>query len=231
MTQRFYFHDAVTTVGGTLPSGAQLGITPNVEATGATTLRSMDGTPGSSQTSASLATAASTLTSGNTNLFRMFVSPPLAAQTIAASQTITMSVGGSESNGASNMFTAGSLRAYFWRPGTGAVVTGQWNDSGSTAFQPVLNEPGGSQTHCTGTMSSTLERTLQNGDVLVVELYSRQAQAMAVSYTNTVFYDGTTEGSTTSIAAYIDCGVDLAILVADRPPVGHVRQYHQLTSH
>lgn len=193
---KFYFHDAVQSNwgGGTLPdTGTALSGTPTVTASGAGTNRSMDGTIGLAQTSAALTTSATTLT--QSNWFRRFVSAPLAAQTIA-SQTITLRLAASESNANSDMFENNPGGLFQWRPSTGVSID-------SIPFN-AANEPGTSQTACTATRSGTVAFTIRDGDVLIYELWSSQAQAMGVAYTNTVFYDGTTEGSTTNNAAHLE---------------------------
>lgn len=200
MATRLYFHDAASDVAGTLPNPGALksvdGTTLyNVEASDAQTNRSMTETIGAGQTSAALTTDATT--AARTYLFRRFISPPLAAQTIA-SQTITVSVGGQESNTNSDMFESGSIVLSLWRPSTGAHINFL---IGTPAV--VLNEPSTSQTHCTGTQSST-SRTCNDGDVIVCDVVSAQSQNMGNAYTNTVFYDGTTEGSTSNIAAFVN---------------------------
>lgn len=226
MATKFYFHDAATTVGGTLPSVSPALDPPSVTAAGGQTNRSMTETIGAGQTSASLTTLAQT--TQQSNLFRRFISDPIAAQTIA-SQTLTISVGALEANAASDMFEAGSSSIYIWRPGTGAIVNNLVAN-----FFGILNEPGTSQTHCTITGSST-SRTSQDGDVIVFELWSIQSQSMGTAYNNQVFYDGTTEGSTSNIASYLNFANTITFASVARVPrspgvdsgFGHFCKAHQ----
>lgn len=195
MPTKFYFHDATTTVGGTLPAAGTFDLgAPDVTAAGAGTNRSMDATIGVAQTSAALTTLA--IATIQSNVFRRFISPLIAAQTIAA-QVITCRLAASESNTSSDMFEGFMGGLYLWRPGTGAKV-------GSTITWGIGTEPGTTQTAVSGTRTGVGTLTALDGDVLVYELWSQQTQSMAVGYTNTVFYDGTTEGSTTSNAAHIE---------------------------
>lgn len=199
MPTKFYFHDATTTVGGTLPGTALTG-TPDVTASGAGTNRSMDATIGSSQVSATLNTLARTTL--QSNWFRRFISPPIAAQTIA-NQVITVRFAASEANANSDMHEGIVGQLHQWRPSTGANIN-------SISFGPG-NEPGTTQTAITATRVGSIAFTMLDGDVLVWEIWSSQNQAMGTSYANTVFYDGTTEGSTTSNAAHIEFTNDVAL--------------------
>lgn len=216
--QKFYFHDAASGVVGTLPSAstqAQI-VTPAVTATGAGTNRSMDDTAGVSQVSVA-ATSLATTGTPDPIWFRRFVSPPLAAQTIA-SGAWTLSGAGSESSTNSNFqFNFGSL--YAWRPGTGAIV-GSWVFDRTTQSD-ALTEFGTTQTALAPVLSAGVVSsvTLQGGDVLVYELWGDHTsfgQGMATAYTNTLFYDGTTEASTTSCAAFLNAPA--AIKLYDPPP-------------
>ena len=197
MSLKLYLHDATAphNPGGTLPGGTNVaGLTINVTATGASTNRWMNHLIGTSQVSQALTTAALS-TAIQTNWFRRLISDRLEPQTIAA-QTIQIQLGASESNANSDMFENGRWYLAIWRPATGAVVQALVNDTG------LWTEPGTSETNSTKSTTSTAG-TAQGGDILVLELFSAQQQAMAVGYTNTVFYDGTTEGSTTSNAAFL----------------------------
>lgn len=203
---KFYLHAATTGDTGTLPGASTLSVTkatPDVTAAGASTNRSMNGTIGTSQVSQALTTLASTLE--KKNWYRRFCSDPIAAQTIAA-QYVSLHLGLSQSNTNSDprVWTAGSL--WIWRPGTGAKV--------GTALADLTPGTGASTTTLAGTTeeaksatlsgaNTTVSQTSQDGDILVFEMWTDQTQLMATAYTNTVFYDGTTENSTTNNAAYL----------------------------
>ncbi len=55
-------------------------------------------------------------------------------------------------------------------------------------------------TSTTGSISGV---AVNNGDILVVELWAQNTQNNATARTNTIFYDGTTEASTSSNAAFL----------------------------
>lgn len=184
-----------------MPGASALRITPTVSASGASTNRKMDETPGVSQVSAALTTAAQT--SLQTNWFRRFVSNELASQN-PGTVTLTLRLGASESNANSDMFESGLVYALIWRPSTGATI---WSADAIS----LLNEPGTSQTNCSGSGSWAIG-AIAPGDVFIAEIYSWQSQAMASSYTNTIFYDGTTENSTTSNAAHFEFSTPLETL-------------------
>jgi hypothetical protein len=160
----------------------------------------MDGAPGSSQTSATLTTLATVVTQDS--WMRRFCSAPIAAQTIDnAVVTITLAVAASESNAVSNFLVTGTLGV--WRPSAGSLV-------GLIADDTVGNtpgfEPGTTETWGTSTTSGSGSVTSQNGDILVLEIWRGQGvgQSMSTAYTNVFFYDGTTEGSASNAASYID---------------------------
>lgn len=207
MPTKFYFHDAVTTVGGTLPASGATVSGEGVNQVGDSgTNRSMTASIGVAQTSKAITTLAQT-TAQNAVIAR-FVSPELAAQTIAANQVITFRCAASESSTNSDFFAY--LQVVLWRPSTGAVVSRLWT-AGNGINAPT--EAGTTQTD-TGavTISNNSAQTVQAGDVLIAEVMRQLAtQAMATGYTNTVFYDGTTEGSTTSNAAYLAFTNDVAL--------------------
>ena len=117
--QKFYLHDKGYQYGGNLPGATSpSGTTPNVTAPGAAVNRAMDDTIGVSQTSAALTTLAQS--SAQDNWFRRFLSPPLAAQTIAASGTWKLDLGASESSTNSSLNVTVYLA--LWRPSTGTWV-------------------------------------------------------------------------------------------------------------
>ena len=210
MTLKFYLHAATSGDTGTLPGSSPIS-TPSaflVQSASATTLRSMDGTIGSSQTSIALTTSATT--GSQRNWFARFLSDPIAAQTISA-QTVAIHMGASESNANSNMAIA-AFYVTVWRPSTGAEVGSLLN-----SITTVSAEPGTSETAINVSLTSA-SRTVQDGDIIVFEVWSNQQQSMGTAYTNTIFFDGTTEDSTTSNAAYVGFTNDVAMYVAPSTP-------------
>lgn len=226
--QKFYFHDAASSVTGTLP-GASDGssVTPTVTATGASTNRSMNDTIGTSQIAGSLTTASQT--TQQINWYRRFLSPALAAQTITAALStwsLHIAIGESSTNAA---HTFSRCVLYVWRPSTGGLVGTLW-DQASTgqqsntlaveqAFSASLPNPAGTSV------------TAANGDVLVFEFYSVHSQSMASALTTTFYYDGTTEDSATSNAAYLLAPADLplaTVVTPSFPPVSRYRSNRHL---
>ena len=201
---KFYFHDATTTDTGTLPSTKLSGQTANVTATGASTNRAMTTSTGALQASAALTTLAQT--TAQRNWFRRYVSAPLAAQTIAAGTTSDswlLALAGSESS--TNSAPTFTCYLGVWRPSTGALV-GTIKDLTANGISGLgvttVAEQWLGPTASTD-IGTTTAVTTQDGDILVIEIWAVNIQAMATAYTNTLFYDGTTETSTTSAASYL----------------------------
>jgi hypothetical protein len=208
--QNFYFHDAATTIGGTLPAtgSSQSATTPSVTATGAGTNRSMDSTIGSLQASGALTSLAQLTT--QSNWYRRFVSPALAAQTIAAGNWL-LALAIQQSNTSGNLNVPRGV-LYAWRPSTGAKVGNIVDDVaaaiGTTdTVTTELAEP----TSGPGMTVAGSAVTVQAGDVLIYEYWTVSSQSATMAYTLTVFYDGTTEFSGTSNAAFVKAPVDLAM--------------------
>jgi hypothetical protein len=204
VTQKFYFHDATTTDTGTLPNLGTIDTfaISTGAASGAFTNRSMDGTIGTSQASSTITTLATTTT--QQWVHRRFLSLPLAAQTIPPG-TWALHFALSESSTNSNFNMQRGLIAV-WRPSTGTKVGDIY-----AIDQVTVGLEAGTSEIATGGTYSTLAFTLQDGDILVYEAWSQQQQGMATAYTNTYFYDGTTEDSATSNAAYLQAPVDLPL--------------------
>jgi hypothetical protein len=191
---KFYVHRTATSDTGTLPAaGASVSATtPRVILDG--TNYSMDATIGAgAETSKVLTTIADT--AAQASLLVRFLSDPIAAQTIAA-QTVTFDLSRVESNANSNFACLAVIAV--WRP-TGGSVVGRIAD---LALNLGLNS---STTKAAGSASQTSTSvTAANGDILVLEVWrDATVQAMATAYTNSYFYDGTTESSITSEASFI----------------------------
>lgn len=128
-----------------------------------------------------------------------WVSPPLAAQSLAASQSITVQLGFSTSNTISAFQWCFSL--YLWRPSTGALV------SRITDCQTSSSSATTSETNSSVVMSgaNVAAATALDGDVLVLDVWrNTTVQTMGTQYVNNIFYDGTTEGSATNNAAFLN---------------------------
>lgn len=207
MATRLYLHRASSAVGGTLPAtNASVSSTAPTWTPGTTNGAAL--TPlltnltmntiisAVAQTSLAYATFASV--AAQPQPFLRWVSEPLDAQSIS-SQTITVSIGTSESS--TNSAFSQRMVVRLWRPSSGTNV-GAMRDTGSEFWGGSST----SQSAQTGSFGSTAQ-TAQAGDVIVLELWRTTAvQSMATSYTNTLFYDGTTEASISNIAAYLDFG-------------------------
>lgn len=219
MTQKFYLHDATTAVAGTLPS-TKIGTSASVgTVAGSATNRVMDATIGVLQTSAALTTVAGT--SAQQTWFRRWVSDPVAAQTFGATAAYTASWASSQSSTNSN-FNEEWIVA-IWRPGTGAIV-GRITDN-ATVFETASAAGGTTQTARTATapIANLTDVVALDGDIIVVEHWrDERVQSMATAYTNTVFYDGTTEASTTTCASFIDFGADIPMFSAAAAQVPYV---------
>lgn len=209
-TRQFYLRDATTSVGGTLPAATQSASAANVTATGANTNRTLGTLPGAAQTSAALTTLAQTTL--QKNFFRRFVSASLVAQTIpvaSAQNPWQLTIGVSESNTNSNMLI--TMVVYVWRPTDGTLV-GRFFDKASAG----ANFASSTEVSTTFTFTSgSTAVTATAGDILCVEIWAQNTQSMGTAYTNTVFYEGTTNNSATNNAAYILAGATGLVMQAD----------------
>jgi hypothetical protein len=194
---KFYLHQAVTTATGTLPGATSYVSAQAPAASTSLTNRSMDGTVGTSQSSSAITTLANT--SAQPTPIARFISAPIAAQTIAQ-QNFIVHAAGSDSNTNSNFGGIWSL--VVWRPSTGAIV-GRMADNNQ---QSSMNFNFTTQTAANNTslLATTNSVVAADADLIIIEMWRDSiAQGMATAYTNTLFYDGTTEDSTTSNAAYL----------------------------
>lgn len=202
MATKFYLHRGATTVTGTLPAaGSSVASTVPVQiASGGDTNRAMDTTISAvSQTSIALTTLANQ--TAQPALLLRCISDQIAAQTIAA-QTLSIGVAISESNSNSNFRLQGCVAV--WRPSDGSLVGRLCEPLVSPFFLSGAAIATTSEAWTSGSSRTTTAVTCSNGDVLVVELWrDSTAQGMSTSYTNTVFYDGTTEGSATNAAIFV----------------------------
>lgn len=212
---KFYLHDATTSVNGTLPGSGDVtetvnGATPTLTAAGASTNRLTNQTAGTTQTSVAQATNA--VTSAQSIWLRRWVLGPFAAQTIPDGTTFTLHIGSSQSNTNSNMRPAHAIA--FWTPSTGTLGINQM----ISPWSNTAVAPGTTETATTFAMNTTNSVDLADGDVLILEVgRAATSQSMSTSYTNTLFYDGTTDDSTSSNAAYLLSSVNLLLSTAADP--------------
>jgi hypothetical protein len=207
---RFYLHRGLSPNGGVLPASRSSlsttaptwtpGLTNTIAFTPYLYNRTMDATIGTSAQT-SLAYATDNVTTNQRQPLICFVSSPLAAQTISA-QALTLRVGFSQSNTIS-AFTLQCVIAV-WRPSTGVLV-GRIHDGPTSAISSSAATTAQTDLSLNIASGNTTSVTAQSGDVLVVEIWRGSGlQTMGTTYNNTIFYDGTTEGSTSNNAAYLN---------------------------
>ena len=209
MTQKFYLHDVTTPDLGTLPpaSTSESATTPDVSASGSDTNRTMDGTIGTSQVGPTLASLDST--NKQNNWFRRFCSGRLDAQTIAAG-TWTIRAAIKTSNATRSHWQISAI-VYVWRPTAGTKV-GTIVDAVTTGIGTAADTTETDTGIATITASGS-SCVLTYGDILVLEVWGSCTQSLANPYTWTLYYDGTTEGSTTSNAAYLNAPANIPLYV------------------
>lgn len=171
---------------------------------------SLSTTKGTSQTSKALNSLGQT--TDQDSYIARFTSLGLEAQTIAAA-TWTAALALSEANTNANSFLVGSL--YVWRPGTSSVVGFIYDSHTSLGVEWATTEDG-----IVVTVSGS-SVTCQANDVIVFEVWRHATQAMGSPYTQTLYFDGTTDvvGSTTTDAAsYIENPNNITFITPP-PPV------------
>jgi hypothetical protein len=197
LATKFYFHNVVSTVPGTLPTTSQSALgAPAKTADAVTVSRSMDTTIGVAQTSKVVTTNASA--SAQIIYFTRFVSEPLNTTSVSAN-TWTLGFAVQESNANANypVTTSGALRitAYVWRPSDGSLVGDILDGTGPTVAEATTSE-----TTKFGTFSGSAV-TCQVGDVICMEFTYSVTQGTAAARTDTLYYDGTTEPASDNAAA------------------------------
>jgi hypothetical protein len=218
LVTNFYFHNTLTTVTGTLPPDgvSQSGVTYNALSSGSGVNAVMNSAKGAAQVSVQVATVAQT--AEQKNWMGRFVSPPLPAQIIAAG-TWQVNAGIAESDLNSNLkLVFGAL--YVWRPSTGLkvgdIAVGIANAAGSTTPSVAPGEVPRSVTVAGAAL------TVQEGDLLVYEAWFDNIQALATSYTNTFYFDGTTDLSNSNAASCVAAPAPL--ILATAPPSAPTQQ-------
>lgn len=191
MPTKLYFHDVANDLAGTFPASA-IGQTANWTVAGAQTLKKMDLTIGVGQVQKT-GTSIATITAQWCLLGR-FVTPPLAAGSIGGTTlTSVVNFAAAETNLSMDHCEDVRLDMIVWRPSTGTNL-GTLVTSASTYTGDVeplaANSERVIQGRRTGVPSAI---TLQDGDVLMVEIWSRHIQAAATAYDGSFYFDGTTE--------------------------------------
>lgn len=105
----------------------------------------------------------------------------------------------SEANAAANSFTIASI--YIWRPSTSAVVGFIYDSDTALGVEWATTEDGQVLSPAGASLA------VLAGDVLVIEFWRHATQAMAAVYTQTLFFDGTTDvvdATTADAASYLE---------------------------
>lgn len=217
MPTKLYFHDVANDLAGTFPASA-IGQTPNWTVAGAQTLKKMNLTIGTGQVQKT-GTSIATITAQWCLLGR-FVTPELAAGSIGGSTlTSVVNFAALETNLSMDHCEDVRLDMIVWRPSTGTNL-GTLVTSASTYTGDVeplaANSERVIQGRRTGVPSPI---TLQDGDVLMVEIWSRHIQAAANAYDGSFYFDGTTENLTansvvTDHAGFLELTYTLNFLTA-----------------
>ena len=162
---------------------------------------SLSTTKGSSQTSK---TISSLIQLTHQDMYpARFSSQSLAAQTFSAG-TWTLALATSESDANAESQTVGSI--YVYRPTTATVVGYIYDSDTALGIEYSTTEDGQVVTVSGSSVTS------QDGDILVFEYWIHATQLISLGYTNTLYFDGTTDvvDSTSSDAAsYIQAPISI----------------------
>lgn len=204
MATKLYFTDdfASNSVSGTLPSGEQSAATASVSGT-ATPFYLSTVIGGASSSGASLSSLASA--TQQKDFFRTHCTLPLDGTQTVGNGTVTLAVVGQESSLNANL-VINALHIFSWRPSTGAKIATLVDQPNSLSFFTV-SEPGAINKKYQMVASLNLSPgfSVQDGDVIVVEVWGVFTQDSATSYTVTFWRDGNTEP--TIDGAVVDPGV------------------------
>ena len=202
---KLYLHAATSTDTGSFPINRHGGTAPTLQggfspwqdgqpgADSASLQRSMDTNKGSSQTSIAITTIATT--ASETYYFAKWLSPPLYQSSIAAN-TWTLNYAIAESSLSANFIGVSSCYIYVWRPSNATnvgVIASNLTGSGEAEPTSINTEMFENET-----ISGSAVSGVQWGDVIIFELWSRVTQASATAFTDTFYFDGSTENTGTS---------------------------------
>lgn len=194
----FYLHDAVSDDMGTLPSATVSPLEAAFPATGSGSNKSLDENVGTSQVT--LLTPCTTTTH---SIVERWLSAPLAAQTISAGTWVLDFAGKRSIGGVINL----TMFVGAWRPSTGALVGTIFDTDG--VGEPTAVNVQISETVFTMTVTSGGALTVQDGDVLVIEIFGSNITSNS---TLSFYYDGTTDPSTSSEATNLVPPVAISML-------------------
>ena len=230
MVTTLYWHDAdfdTTSFPGTYPINRHSGSAPTVQGGSSpwnddnedtSVHKSMTRTKGSSMVTFLHTNDA--LSSAQSYYITKFISDPLDGdQTIAANQW-TFNYAIKEVHTAANFKGMNNLYLYVWRPSTGALVgwiyNGTVHDYGEIAFNVI-----GLRNNIEDTNGSSVSAL--DGDVIIMEVWTRIQTDAAYPYPLQWYYDGSTvqtganNDTVSDIASYIQTPQDL-VFVTDTPP-------------
>lgn len=187
--------------GTELSSAASYNDTSTSTATNINNLKELLPTPGTAQNSLTQTFPAQAVP---LNTFWSFwATRPFTASATVGGGNMTFRWAGSESNAAANWLGPNGLNIYVWRPSTGAIVGNLVTFTSLTATY-VSAEVGTGQTAPAAYTIATSSVSASAGDIVVVELWSVHTPGMSTAYNGTLYFNGTTEGSTTTNAAYVE---------------------------
>lgn len=214
MATKLYYHDATSSVSGTLPSTNQGSNAITVSQDAQTVNRTMNTTIGTTQTSKAVVTNDNT--SLQTLYFTRFVSETLQNDTTISANTWSYNFACRISNVSNNFPCSGAnqpvhVLVYVWRPSNGTKVGNiiEGNSDNNFSEPDAANSTKAKHGTFSGGSISALA-----GDVIIQDIVFRVTQANNFSRTDTFYYDGTTENTTenavvTSQASYIETPQDL----------------------
>lgn len=216
MATRFYFHAASSGVSGTLPSTEQSTISENGHVDAQTVNRSMSTSIGTSEATLTLTTNATV--SAQNYYITKFVSPLIYQTSISANTWVYAFSAMEGTAAAQNWPVSGTNKAvyvniYVWRPSNGSLVgTIRDGTSAATVDEASVSTKAYHIVNVTGSAVNNV----QNGDVIIIEIWFQITQGGATSYnTNNFYYDGTTvyaeNGSAASAASYLETPETLAL--------------------
>jgi uncharacterized protein (UPF0147 family) len=194
MATTLYFHAASNGLAN-LPTDEQSTLTPDANKSDAVTVnRSMNPTVGASPVFLGITSTADT--GAHNYYFGRFVSEPLVSVTSISANTWTYKFAASSANASGNFPCSSTNKAvnvtcYVWRPGTGKL--GNILDGASAAT--VDEGTAGVQTYHIVSFTGSAVNSVQNGDVIVFEVWFQITQAAATGYVDRWFYDGTTDSA------------------------------------
>ena len=153
-----------------------------------------------------------------------FVSPLLGQSSIAAN-TWTLSYAATQSNIIARFpfqnVQPTYLSIYVWRTSTQTVLGSIFDGASANISRSAVT----TELSVTATVSGSAVSSINSGDdVIICEMWARVTQAAATSYTQTFYFDGTTENATNNTtvsnhASYISTPETITFYTGPPPPV------------